>query len=101
MQEFYLTKNTGSGKHKYTVSYLNKETGRENKINFGHRDYEDLTQHQDYHRKILYENRHRANENWNDLTSAGAFSKHLLWHKVSLKESIADMEKRFNIKIHY
>jgi hypothetical protein len=38
-------------------------------------------------------------EDWNN-PSPGFFSRWLLWNKPSLKASIKDTEKRFNIKIH-
>jgi hypothetical protein len=101
-RDYYLKKNNDKTKdYKYSITYINNDTGRENIVHFGNRHYEDLTQHHDHNRKILYENRHKTKENWNDLTTAGAWAKNLLWNKISLSESIKDTEKKFNIKIHY
>lgn len=100
--EYYLKRNHDrKDMHKFYVTFINEETNRENKIGFGHKKYEDMTTHHDYTRRKLYRDRHSKNENWNDLTTSGAWSLHLLWNKYSLTDSIRDMEKKFNIKIHY
>jgi hypothetical protein len=64
---------------------------------FGATGYSDFTIHGDKNRKQRYINRHRKNENWNDQKSAGSLSLYLLWNKPTLKESIADYKKRFNL----
>ena len=40
----------------------------------------------------------KKNENWNDYQSAGALSRYILWSKPTLKESIADYKKKFNLR---
>ena len=69
------------------------------KVSFGASGYSDFTQHKDSERKQRYIARHRVNQNWNDLMTAGAWSKHLLWNKPTISESIKSMEHKFNIKI--
>ena len=69
------------------------------KISFGASGYSDFTQHKDEERKKNYIARHRVNQNWNDLKTAGARSKNLLWNKPTINESIKNMEHKFNIKI--
>ena len=69
------------------------------KISFGASGYSDFTQHKDEERKKNYIARHRVNQNWNDLKTAGAWSKNLLWNKPTISESIKSMENKFNIKI--
>lgn len=71
------------------------------KISFGDNRYSDFTQHQDKDRKKLYLIRHKANEDWNDLNSAGCWSRWLLWNKDTFTKSMDDMEERFNIDIVY
>ena len=68
-------------------------------IHFGAKGYSDYTQHHDHKRMLRYERRHKARENWNNLDSAGAWSKYILWNRPSLSESIKDMERRFKINI--
>ena len=72
-----------------------------NKVSFGARGFSDFTQHKDIERKQRYIDRHRKNENWNDLKTAGAWSKGILWNKPTMRESIASMEKKFNIDIKF
>ena len=83
---------------KYTVKFINEQTGRINTIHFGAAGMSDYTLHKDDKRKALYKLRH-ANDNINDLSYAGAWSMHVLWNKKTLEESIKDMEKRFKITI--
>ena len=72
------------------------------KVSFGAKSYSDFTQHKDNERKKSYIARHGSgNQNWNDLKTAGAWSKHLLWNKPTLKESKKSMESKFNIDIKY
>ena len=47
--------------------------------------------------KASYIRRHRANENWNSPTTAGALSKHLLWNKPTLLGSIKAFKKKFKL----
>ena len=67
-------------------------------IPFGAKGYEDFTIHKDETRKNLYLNRHRKNEDWGNAYSAGFYSRWVLWNKPTLKESIDDLNKRFE---HY
>jgi len=42
--------------------------------------------------------RHRKRENWNNYMSAGSLSRYILWNKPTLKASIADYKKKFNLE---
>ena len=71
-------------------------------ISFGASGYSDFTQHKNQERKQNYINRHKKNEDWNNPMTAGFYAKHILWNLPTVKESIADVNKRFkklNIKI--
>lgn len=95
----------------YTLTTSNRKdkkyaiiTPDNKKIHFGaikqnNEPYSDYTQHKDEERKQRYLNRHKNNENWNDLNTAGCYAKWLLWNQPTLHESIKNMEKQFNIKI--
>ena len=70
-------------------------------IHFGDNRYDDYTSTNDEERKERYLTRHKSAEDWNDLNTAGAWSRWLLWNKKTISQSIKDMEKRFKIKIIY
>jgi len=69
------------------------------KIHFGAAGYSDFTINKDVDRKKNYILRHQINEDWGDLKKAGTWSRFILWNKETIKDSVKDMEKRFNIKI--
>lgn len=71
------------------------------KIHFGQKGYFDYTQHGDLDRKKQYLLRHISAEDWTNLNTAGSWSRWLLWNKDTLESSIADMERRFGIRILY
>jgi len=75
------------------------------KISFGAKGMSDYTLHspdERDQRKKNYINRHKKNENWNDYMSAGFYSKHVLWNKPTIGESIKDLNKKYkNIKFKY
>jgi hypothetical protein len=82
----------------YQIDNLDKKTKISPVVHFGSL-YENYTIHKDEDRKNNYLQRHKSNENWNDLKTAGAWSRWILWNKPDLKNSITDMMKRFDIKI--
>ena len=74
------------------------ECGKKEKIvSFGAKGMSDYTKHKDDERKKLYLARHKENEDWNDPMTPGALSRWILWNKKTLKASIADFKKRFNL----
>ena len=73
-------------------------------VSFGQKGASDFTKHKNTDRKERYIDRHKNNEDWNKsgAKTAGFYSKHVLWNKPTLKESIDDINKRFkklNIKM--
>ena len=58
--------------------------------------HQDFTQHKDSERKQRYINRHRKNEDWNNIETAGFYAKHVLWSKPTIKQSIADLNKKYS-----
>ena len=68
------------------------------KVHFGAKGMSDYTIHKDPKRKERYIARHRKNENWTDPTTAGFWSRWLLWNKPTLRGSKIDISRRFNIK---
>ena len=74
-------------------------TNSDQRIHFGHPDYEDFTEHNDETRRLNYLKRHVTKEKWRDLKTPGAWARHLLWSKRSLEEAARAMEKSFKIDI--
>jgi hypothetical protein len=97
------------------MSYILSKSNRKDKkwaittpegktVHFGQEGYLDYTMHKDPVRKQAYISRHGApssREDWtkSGISSPGFWSKHLLWNKPSLDESISDVEKKFKIRI--
>ena len=68
-------------------------------VDFGDNRYEDYTMHKDAARKAAYTARHRARESWGDPTTAGFWSRWLLWNKPTLAGSARDIRTRFGIGV--
>ena len=66
-------------------------------VYFGASGYKDYTMTHDDEKKRLYLIRHKANEKWNDPTSPGSLARFILWNKPTLRESITDFKRRFNL----
>ncbi len=100
---------------KYRVEFMNPDTGRKNTVDFGQYGASDYTIHKDYLRMLRYLHRHTnpndwvgvsnkniehvrsSKENWNNPTTAGFWSRWLLWSKPSLSEAKQFMSKKFGI----
>ena len=63
-------------------------------VHFGARGGSTYIDHGDAAKKRAWEARHRVREDWQDYSSAGALSKHLLWNKTSLQASIRDLNTK-------
>lgn len=90
---YYLSK-ANDGKHKFLVI-----TPKGKKIKFGAIGYSDYTMHKDKERLKRYLARHKNNENWQNINTAGFWARWLLWSQDSLKKAINYTEKKFNINI--
>jgi hypothetical protein len=87
---------------KYKMNFyilVNNELKKIKTTHFGDNRYQDFTTHNDIKRKERYLNRHRKNENWNNFFSAGSLSRYILWNDLTLKDSLSDYIKRFNLKL--
>ena len=75
--------------------------GNDKVVHFGAKGYSDYTKHRDADRKERYISRHKAHENWekSGITTAGFWSRWILWNKLTLIDSIKDVENRFGVKI--
>ena len=63
-------------------------------IHFGAKGASTYIDHRDPKTKANWEARHRVRENWKDYDSAGALSKHVLWNKRTLAESIRNLNSK-------
>jgi len=99
MVKVSIKKSTRAGKKMMATFFYNKERTQKKTIHFGSAGMSDYTKNKDDERKKLYLGRHQKNENWNDYDSAGSLSRWILWNKKSLRESITDYVKRFNLTL--
>ena len=91
----YIKKSTRKGKK--MMAKFEYKNGNHRTIHFGSSDYSDLTIHKDNERKKRYIARHKKKENWNKADNAGSLSRWILWNKKTLRASISDYKKRFNL----
>ena len=63
-------------------------------IHFGAKGASTYIDHKDKKTKANWQARHRVRENWTDYDSAGALSKHVLWNKRTLSESIRNLNSK-------
>ena len=90
-------KKSKNPKKKYTAIFELENK----KVNFGASGYSDYTIHKNKNRKDRYISRHKKREDWtvNGKYTAGFWSRWLLWHQPSLRESARDIEKMLKRKI--
>jgi hypothetical protein len=75
-----------------------EKDGKEKVVAFGAKGYSDFTKHKNTTRKARYIKRHSGmGEHWNKPDTPGALSRWILWNKPSLKGSLRDFKKRFNV----
>ena len=89
--------------HPYKSDKPNKKyyiiTNNNKKVYFGQASASDFTIHKDEARKQRYINRHKNNEVWSKsgIDTPGWWSRWILWHLPTIKESYNDIKRRFNI----
>ena len=72
--------------------------GHTKTVPFGARGMSDYTKHKDKTRRKRYLDRHSGmGENWNDPTTPGALSRHILWGKPTLKASLKAFKRKFHL----
>jgi hypothetical protein len=102
---------------KFRAEFTNPQTKRTNTIDFGQAGASDYTIHKDKQRMLRYLHRHTndkdwknlkeiyflrsSKEDWNNPTTAGFWSRWLLWSQPSLLSSKRCIEKLFPIRIHF
>ena len=63
---------------------------------FGASGMSDFTKHKDEARRQRYLERH-SKESWSDPKTPATLARYILWNKPTLRASIADYKKRFNL----
>ena len=61
---------------------------------FGQKGGSTFVDHRDNQKKEAWLARHKVNEDWRDLQSAGALARHLLWSQKTLAASVAALNQR-------
>jgi len=71
-------------------------------VDFGGAGYSDYTIHKDLSRKKRYLARHKKNEVWSKsgITTAGFWSRWLLWSEPSLEKAKKLISKKFDVVFH-
>jgi hypothetical protein len=71
------------------------------RIEFGQAGASDFTIHGDASRKARYLVRHAPNEDWTraGIRTPGFWARWLLWNRPTVKESLADVRRRFSSAI--
>jgi hypothetical protein len=80
------------------VKVINNKTKNYKTIHFGAAGMSDYTKHKDPKRKQRYIARHKPRENWNDIASAGFWSRWLLWNRATLRDSKKNISDRFSVQ---
>jgi hypothetical protein len=96
-------KKSHNSKKKYDAIFLNKTQKR--RVSFGASGYNDYIKYNQKFGKITakihkqrYLKRHSGmGEHWNRPDTPGALSRWVLWNKPTLKSSISDFKKRFQL----
>lgn len=92
-----------TNKDKKLMATFEKDNGRQVTTHFGSKGYMDFTKYYKQDPKIAKEKkesylaRHRVNEDWNDVTSAGALSRWILWSEPTIEQSIKKFKKKFDL----
>jgi hypothetical protein len=84
---------------KKLMAVFEQDNGRTKTTHFGDSSMSDYTKNKDPERRARYLERHgRGRENWNDPTSAGSLSKHLLWGSTTvLASNIRAFKAKFSV----
>lgn len=93
-----VIKKSTNPKKKYMAIFKDEKGKKVKTTHFGAAGFSHYPIHKNEERKKRYIDRHKKNENWNDKFSAGALSRWILWNKPTLRDSIADYKRRFNLK---
>jgi len=95
---FVEIKKSTNPKKKMMAIFYDKNKKKIKTTHFGQAGADDYTITNDVKQKELYRKRHLKDLKTNDYMRAGYLAYHVLWSKPTLKASIADYMKMFNLK---
>lgn len=81
---------------RYTAVFKSRD-GKYKRVSFGSPDHENYLIHKDDKRKEAYLRRHAGDLETGDPTRPGYLSYYITWNKKSLRASISDYRRRFNL----
>ena len=82
-----------------------KKDNKTHLIHFGASGYDDFTTYykkdpvEAQKKKESYLKRHKVNENWHDILSAGFFAKNILWNLPTISASLRDTIKKYKLDL--
>ena len=82
---------------KKLMAIFESDTGRKKTTHFGASGMDDYTITKDKAQRDRYRTRHKKDLDTGDPTKAGFLSWYILWNKPTIKASIADYKKQFNL----
>jgi hypothetical protein len=92
-----------SGPHKFVACFQTAQQARKC-VRFGRRGYMDFVSYsatrsprESAAHKRAYIARHGAQQNWSNPMKAGTLARFILWNKPTLRASVADFKKRFQV----
>lgn len=85
-------------KKKYKAIIYDKDMNKLKTLHFGAKGASDFTKNKDEKRKENYLARHKPRENWEDIETAGAWARFLLWNKPTIRDSLRDISNRFDVQ---
>ena len=63
-------------------------------VHFGAKGGKTYVDHKDDRTKANWMARHKVRENWDRNESAGALSKHILWNKTNIQDSVKSLNRQ-------
>tara|TARA_R100000231_G_scaffold120356_1_gene90469 strand:- start:2931 stop:3227 length:297 start_codon:yes stop_codon:yes gene_type:complete len=92
--------NSDRADKRFKAVFTDKDGKKVKTTHFGLKNFAKGTfiDHNNNKLKSNYLKRHAPRENWNDMYSAGALSRWILWNKKTLASSISDFKNRFKLK---
>ena len=71
-------------------------------VPFGQKNASDMTQHEDEDRKKRYILRHKKTEHWDNIYTAGFWSRWILWEKTTITDAVKNINQKFkHIHVKY